>query len=318
MEMREATPEERQQFYNEEWNKKDLPDFILHTLSLREFGFDHDGTGPSHRYNQFMTVEQLASFLQHRAPYAAYTSVAFYEQPTMRKGWLKSELAFDVDAKDLPMKNCGCGKGKVCEKCLEDARQIAISFAEILRSDLDLHEIHFVYSGRGYHVRVMDEAVMTFEQVERAQLVEYVTGSVIPLDVSMALGYSRVFRKCIARVIERLDEREFLQVRGVRKSLAQWLVNEKEKVLAAIRQGRLKELENFEGMGQKTFRQILEFLARVNSEFTDSKVTIDTKRILRLPSSLHSGVSRKCVLVRDIERFSPVDAVPKFIREREC
>jgi DNA primase small subunit len=316
MEMREATPEERRRFYTEEWNKKELPDFILHTLSLREFGFDYDGTGPSHRYNQFMTVEQLASLLRHRAPYAVYTSVAFYEQPTLRKGWLKSELAFDVDAKDLPLKNCGCSRGGVCERCLEEAREVAISFAEVLRSDLDLHDIHYVYSGRGYHVRVTDEVVMALEQAERAQLVEYVTGSVIPTDVTMALGYSRVFRERVAHVMERLDERGLLQIRGMRKPLAQRLLEEKEKVLAAIRRGRLEELESFEGMGPKTFRQLLEFLTRVNSEFTDGKVTIDTKRILRLPSSLHSGVSMKCMLVRDIESFSPEDAIPKFVRER--
>jgi len=85
-------------------------------------------------------------------------------------------------------------------------------------------------------------------------------------------------------------------------------------VLAVVRRGQLRELESFEGMGPKTFRQLLEGLTRLNSEFTDGKVTIDTKRILRLPSSLHSGVSMKCILVRDIEHFSLEHAVPKFMR----
>jgi DNA primase small subunit len=316
MQLRESTPEERRRFYAEEWSKHDLPDFILHTLSLREFGFDLDGSGPSYRYNQFMTVEQLADFLRNRAPYAAYASVALYEQPSMRKGWLKSELVLDVDAKDLPLKACGCSGENICEQCLDEARRVAIQFAETMRSDLDLHNIHFVYSGRGFHIRVTDEAVMAFEQTERAQLVEYITGSVIPADFTMAMGYSRVFRERVARTFESLDEKQLSQVRGLRKSLAMRLVEEKEKVLAAIRRGRLRELEGFEGMGPRTFRQLLEFLARLNSEFTDGKVTIDTKRILRLPSSLHSGVSMKCVLVRDIESFSPEQAVPKFMREQ--
>jgi len=316
VQLQSSTPEERRRFYAEEWNKHDLPDFILHTLSLREFGFDMDGSGPSHRYNQFMTVEQLADFLRNRAPYAAYASVALYEQPSMRKGWLKSELVFDVDAKDLPLKTCGCSGENICEQCLDDARKVAIQFAETMRSDLDLHNIHFIYSGRGFHVRVTDEAVMALEQTERAQLVEYITGSIIPTEVMMAMGYSRVFRERVARTFESLNEQQLSQVQGMRKGLARRLIEGKEKVLAAVHRGRLRELESFEGMGPKTFRQLLEFLTRLNSEFTDGKVTIDTKRILRLPSSLHSGVSMKCTLVRDIENFSIEHAIPKFVHER--
>lgn len=316
MQVRESTPEERHEFYAEEWNKHDLPDSILHTLSLREFGFDLDGSGPSNRYNQFITVEQLADFLRNRAPYAAYASVALYEQPSMRKGWLKSELVFDVDAKDLPLRTCDCSGQNICEHCLDQARMVAIQLAETMRTDLDMRNIYFVYSGRGFHVRVTDEAVMTLEQTERAQLVEYITGSVIPTDVTMVLGYSRIFRDRIARTFERLDEQRLLQVQGMRKALAKKLVEEKEKVLASIRNGRLKDLEGFEGLGPKTFRQLLEFLTRLNLEFTDGKVTIDTKRILRLPSSLHSGVSMRCMVVRDMEHFSPEQAVPKFMREQ--
>ncbi len=316
MEMHEATLEERRQFYSEEWNKRELPDFILHTLSLREFGFDLDGTGPSHRYNQFMTVEQLAEYLQNRAPYSVFASVALYEQPSMRKGWMKSELALDIDAKDLPLKSCGCASGSVCERCIDEARRVAMEFAETMSKDLGLRNINFVYSGRGFHIRVIDDAIMTLEQTERGQIVEYITGGVIPTDVTMALGYSKVFRERLARTFERLGEEHLSKTRGLRKSVVQKLMAEKERVLGVIRGGKLDEISTLGGLGPKTFRQLLEFLVRLNSGFTDGKVTIDTKRILRLPSSLHSGVSMKCVLVRDMERFKLEDAVPKFVRER--
>lgn len=313
MEMRKATPEERKLFYREEWNKREIPDFILHTLSLREFGFDLDGSGPSHRYNQFMTVEQLGDFLRDRAPYSVFASVALYERPSAREGWLKSELALDIDAKDLPLKTCKCSEGNVCELCIEEARRVAMEFAGTLADDLDLRDIHFVYSGRGFHIRVTDEAVMGLEQNERGQIVEYVTGGVIPTDITMALGYSKVFRERIARTFSKLDEERLLKIRGMKKPLAQKLIIEKERALEAIRKGRLDEISDFKGIGEKTFRQLLEFLARTNLEFTDGKVTIDTKRILRLPSSLHSGVCMKCMLVRDIEKFRLEDAVPKFV-----
>jgi DNA primase small subunit len=50
----------------------------------------------------------------------------------------------------------------------------------------------------------------------------------------------------------------------------------------------------------------------------DAKVSIDLKRILRLPSSLHSGVSMKSTLIKNLETFDPFqDAVPKFVYERD-
>lgn len=315
--MREATPEERKLFYKEEWNKREIPDFILHSLSLREFGFDLDGTGPSHRYNQFITVEQLENFMRDRAPYSAFASVALYERPSAREGWLKSELVFDIDAKDLPLKSCGCPPGSVCERCIDDARKVAIEFGETLAGDLDMRNLNFSYSGRGFHIRITDEAIMGLEQNERGQIVEYITGSVVPTDLMMALGYSRVFRERAARTFDALDEEKLLAIKGMKRPLAQRLIFEKERALEAIRKGRFEEISSFEGMGPKTFRSLLDFLTRLNSGFTDGKVTIDTKRILRLPSSLHSGVSMKCMLVRDIEHFQLEDAVPKFVRERE-
>ncbi|MEM3421949.1 MAG: DNA primase catalytic subunit PriS [Candidatus Hadarchaeum sp.] len=313
--MREATPEERRRFYLEEWNKREVPDFILHTISMREFGFDLDGKGPNNRYNQFLTVDQLGDFLRIRAPYSAYASVALYERPSAREGWLKAELALDIDAKDLPLKSCGCPPGSVCERCLDEARQVAKQFAEVLASDLGLRKINFIYSGRGFHIRVNDESVMTLEGNERAQLVDYVTGGVIPSDFTMALGYSKVFRERLERTFSSLRMEDLLEVRGMKRSLAQRLIQEKERAMEMIRKGKLDELSGLEGMGPKTFRNLLEFLTKLNSGFTDGKVTIDTKRILRLPSSLHSGVSMKCMVVQDIDRFKLEEAVPKFLRE---
>ncbi len=315
MEMHQATPEERKMYYEEEWNKREIPDFILHTLSLREFGFDLDGTGPKHRYNQFITLEQLEDFMRSRAPYSAFASVALYERPSSREGWLKSELAMDIDAKDLPLKTCRCQSGKVCDQCIDEARRIAIEFAETLAEDLDLRNIHFVYSGRGFHVRINDESIMGLEQNERCQIVEYVTGSVVPTDTTMALGYSKVFRERVARTFNALNEEKLLNARGMRKSIAHRLMVEKERAIEAIRNGKLETISSFEGIGEKTFRQLLDFLTRTNLGFMDGKVTIDTKRILRVPSSLHSGVSMKCMLVKDIERFRLENAVPKFALE---
>jgi len=266
--MRPATPEERKRFYREEWSRRDLPDFILHTLSLREFGFDLDGSGPSHRYNQFMTPEQLEDFMRFRAPYSAYASVALYEKPRRREGWIKAELVFDIDAKDLPLKPCGCPQGQVCERCIEEAKRVAGEFADVLRGDLGFRNLSFVYSGRGFHVRVFDEAAMLLEQNERAQLVNYITGGVVPSDLTMALGYSKVFRERAAKTLERLDENRLRDVIKSRQ-VFQKLVQFKDQVIAGIRQGKMEDVLNLSGIGVATIERLLEFLERKNSELTD-------------------------------------------------
>lgn len=234
--------------------------------------------------------------------------MALYEHPSQRAGWIKSELAFDVDAKDLPVKPCGCGEGEVCERCLEEARRVVMLFSDVLTSDLGLHDLRFSYSGRGFHLRVLDESVSKLEQNERAQVVSYVTGGVIPTDLSLALGYSKVFREFAARTLERLPEE---RLREVFPRAAAKIQEKKEEVLQALRRGRMEEIRTLGEKGQR----LLEFLARLNSCWVDGKVTVDVKRILRLPSTLHSGVSMKCMYIRDIENFSLDQAVPRFVRE---
>lgn len=314
MMMRKATPEERSRYYREEWNRREVPDFILHTLSLREFGFDMDGSGPSNRYNQFMMLEQLEEFLKNRAPYSAYASVALYEKPSRREGWQKAELVFDIDAKDLPLKPCSCPPGDVCESCIQEAKRIAGDFVDTLKHDLGMRNINHVYSGRGFHIRVTDESVMGLEQSERTQVANYLTGAVVPTRFTLALGYSKVFRERAVRILDKLDEDRLKDVIKAKRVL-QRLLEEKARVVEAVRKGRLDEITSIGGIGEGSLGKLLELIARLNAGLTDGKVTVDTKRILRLPSSLHSGVSMKCMVIKNLDNFRLDDAVPKFVRE---
>ncbi len=314
LEMREAKAEERKAYYSNEWSQKDLPDYLLHTLSLREFGFDHEGEGPNDRYNQFMTITELSDYLKKEHPYAVYSSVALYERPSERKKWLKSELAFDIDAKDLPFKSCDCTGGNVCEICLEEARSVAASFGETLSSDLGLENIHFIYSGRGFHIRVFDDSIMGLDQNGRSQIVEYITGGVIPTDSTLSLGYSRVFRKRALRTLKNIDRKHLLNGKIPKKS-AKRIMEEKKKVMNSMKKGNLESIKEIDGIGKKSFNRLLKLLSQLNREHTDGKVTVDKKRILRVPSSLHSTVSRKCIQINNIDNFSLEETVPQFLEE---
>ncbi|MGZ7119778.1 MAG: DNA primase catalytic subunit PriS, partial [Methanobacterium sp.] len=214
---KQATREERRIYYKEEWDIKQVPDFILDFVENREFGFDHFGRGPNDRYKVFNTPNYLKRFLKSKTPFAAYCSVAFYEKPRRRDGWVKSELVFDVDAKDIPLRTCGCDN--VCEICLDEAKEIVGGISDALKQDLGLRNIHLIYSGRGYHVRVLDEDIMKLDSDVRSEILKYVAGTDLPKDkyddeesiynlehFSIPFGYPKVFTDRVKYAILHITE----------------------------------------------------------------------------------------------------------------
>jgi DNA primase small subunit len=73
-----------------------------------------------------------------------------------------------------------------------------------------------------------------------------------------------------------------------------------------------------QAIGPIRYKRLTKGLAFTNLGLVDAKVSIDLKRILRLPSSLHSMVSMKCTEVKNLNTFDPFqDAVPQFVYERK-
>ena len=284
-----ATIKERRQYYREEWDPKDLPEFISKEIKKREFGFDHNGKGPNDRYKVFRGTESLRKFLRYKAPFAAYISVAFYNNPRRREDWLKAEYIFDVDAKDIPIRSCQCDG--VCEICLGEALEIVNTLIDTLEGDLGLKNIHLIYSGRGYHIRILDKS-FNFEHF------------------SIPIGYSRIFTDKVKFNIQHLVGNEKLD--GINPKLMKDIMASRHH-LEQDNWGLFKS-----EIGPRRYKNLVEAMARVNLATIDAKVTIDLKRILRLPSSLHSKVSMKCMEVKNRETFDPLDkAVPKFVYERK-
>jgi DNA primase small subunit len=316
-----ASPEERKRYYREEWDIKQVPDFIAQSIQEREFGFDHIGRGPNDRYKVFRNPDLLKRFLKVRTPFAAYCSVAFYDKPRRRDKWTKAELVFDVDAKDIPIRTCEC-EG-VCEICLNEAREIVCGIIDTLKEDLGLNNIHIVYSGRGYHVRVLDDDVTHVNSDVRSQIVKYIVGAEVPeneysLDFEkvsyehfvIPFGYPNVFTERVKYSILHLNEHSNLDE-----------VN--KKLLKDVLKNRHLIEDNNWGMfknkiGPIRYKKVVNGIASINMSLVDAKVSIDLKRILRLPSSLHSMVSMKCTEVKNIETFDPFkEAIPKFVYERK-
>ncbi len=319
-----ATLKERRQFYREEWSIKDLPDFIVKELPKREFGFDHIGYGPNDRYKVFKGAQSLKKFLRYKTPFAAYISVAFYNNPKKRQDWKKAEFIFDVDAKDIPIRSCQCDG--VCEICLNESKEIANSLIDDLEGNLGLKNIHLIYSGRGYHIRILDEEIMKEGSQLRAEILKYVAGADIPNTqfsnaaipnksfnfehFSIPIGYPKIFTKKTKYNILHLQGNE--EIEGINKQLMKDIIKNREYI-ENDQWGLFKNK-----IGPRRYKNLTKAMARINLSTIDAKVSIDLKRILRLPSSLHSKVSMKCMEVKNRETFDPLkDAIPKFVFERE-
>lgn len=296
MKFREISEEERRRYYRH-WSVKKVPKFIIKSLKFREFAFDHDGSGPSDRYRSFKNKRKLEKFIKIRAPYAIYSSVAFYEKPHKREGWKGAELVFDIDAKDLPIKKCKCKNA--CEICLEQAKDIVKIINSILRNDFGLEKIHIIYSGRGYHIRVLDKDVLELDSEVRREILKYVVGWDDPgSDVffTIPIGYPKVFTKWMKYIFLNVDENS--KVEGISRY-----------TLRKIRKNREKIKKNEFGKLRIDLKRLIDPIRNINSKLVDTKVTIDVNRILRLPGSVHSKVGAVCTEVNNLDDFNPEECL---------
>lgn len=211
----------------------------------------------------------------------------------------------------MPIRSCNCDD--VCEICLNEALELARLYIDTLKGDLGLKEIHLVYSGRGYHIRVLDQFIMEEESELRGEVLKYVTGADLPTSL-IPLGYSDLFNKRLIRNICHLTGKE--NIDNINLKLLKDTVKNRN-LIKKDQSGNYQWGEFQKKIGPRRYKNLLNGMAGANLAMVDGKVTIDLKRILRLPSSLHSKVSMKCMEVKNPETFDPFKyAVPKFVNER--
>ncbi|MBS7645813.1 MAG: DNA primase small subunit PriS [Candidatus Bathyarchaeia archaeon] len=188
------------------------------SISKREFGFIIFKGRTMVRHRGFKDPGELKRFIIDLTPADAYHSSAYYERPEAgmdEKGWLGSDLIFDIDADhlSLPCKlrhdrwMClGCGKagvgdapescpkcgGKIreeswiCEECLNTAKREVVKLTDFLTDDFGFsqEELHVNFTGhRGYHVHVISDKVSPLGREERKEIVDYVTGTGVDLSL---------------------------------------------------------------------------------------------------------------------------------------
>ncbi|MES2155328.1 MAG: DNA primase catalytic subunit PriS [bacterium] len=206
--------------------------------------------------------------------------------------------------------------------------------------------------GRGYHAHVIEERLMQLDSKARREIVDYITGKVPTEkgtekpDLSLFITETTVAADSFAGRTKKLTQERMAPAGTpgwpgrLTRTLAQTL---RTHVLDAEKKDAKRWLTSMDGIGEGGATKFIErfdekSLARIEQGFvdqgpvirricyhvlqqatipmakgeTDEPVTADTKRLIRLPGSLHGKSGLKVVTLRrdDLDAFEPLrDAV---------
>ncbi len=300
-------------------------------LEQREWGFVLFNPGATEmrmrRHVGFLGRDELFEYLKNVVPQHTYYSTAYYEKPdagTMgEKGWCGADLIFDLDADHIVRGAYDLMLARVKE---ETEKLLAILLDEF---GMDPKTIELVFSGgRGYHVHVRDLAFRGWGSAERRELIDYICG--IGIDPAVMLtgkniktpGWPSRYRDALleyVRWVGSLPEPEAMAhltgLEGIGKESAVTFLKNREEILTGIeRHPSPAILKTSRVLSVVTAQQEGEFRKRLlaRAALADEPVTTDTKRLIRLPTSLHggSGMRVQPLELRSLHEFDPLtDAV---------
>jgi DNA primase small subunit len=181
-------------------------------MTEREYGFLLFRERIMVRHKAFRDFKTFTASLLSLVPSDVYYSTAYYRRPDLemdQKGWLGSDVVFDVDADhiDTPCKDTHdmwtcpkckesrrgkkpvrcpkCGYEKIeekawlCDRCLIAAKEEVLKLIEFLAEDFGIksQEMHLFFSGhRGYHLHLISDKLKALDDVQRKEIVDYVMG----------------------------------------------------------------------------------------------------------------------------------------------
>ncbi|RLI92372.1 MAG: hypothetical protein DRO65_00010 [Candidatus Altiarchaeales archaeon] len=229
---------------------------------------------------------------------------------------------------------CGSSRIKkvtwVCEKCLDVAREHALRLIDILISDFGFssNEIEIVFSGhRGYHIHVQNKDILELGQDGRREILDYVRGEGIDFrflpgfniprkgskSISASIdsrGWPGRIMRSLYNIILNLNENNFHEIlsREIERDDLEYILENRSFFLEEL-ENPDKGYVNLLKLRRKTLLALLESAVDFSKVIVDEKVTIDTKRLIRLPGSLHgkTGMAVRKILLSDLENKSPVD-----------
>ena len=316
-------------YYFNHYSQLEVDEFI----NEHEFGF-RLFDGKIHRHLAFNGKKELYAYIIKFSPSDIFYSSARYQNPEAeidQKGWIGSDLIFDIDGKDLHLdcaqshnltlcKDCrfiSKGIDSVCESCNSIRLQIidipckrcikslngeVKKLIEILCDDfgIDKDFILVYFSGNnGYHIHVTDNNFYGASGKKRNAIVQYL----------MCKGYmieNLGIRKNTEGVFVPMHNK-ILYYQGWRKRIL-------DSIHLPIQNHRLddKFVKKYISMRDANSNNIHDIISNHILDLSakiDPNVTLDIHRIFRLSGSISSKSGLIKALCKDLDSFDPsVDA----------
>ncbi len=296
----------------------------------REFGFGNFETKIAKRHIAFNNKESLKRYIVANAPAFVSASSALYENPSGRpmenKGWLGSELVFDLDATDLHL-SCQARHGHswVCENCLHEVKKEVFKLIEdFLIPDFGFSEkeLRINFSGnRGYHVHVKAENVMELDGNARKEISDYISGQGINIERFFPTMDKKAMRlegpkpndlgwggRMARGMVNALNAGvESLVALGIDRPLARKLYRNKASVMLGITTGNWDKVS----IPKKAefWTNVIAGMTVKQSDSIDKNVTNDPHHLLRAAGTLHGDTALASKMVGSLgalETFDPM------------
>lgn len=300
-------------------------------IEQREWGFLFFDPAPDvrmRRHMAFSTREEAEEYLRTMVPAHVYFSTAYYAMPAapamQEKIWAGADLIFDLDADHIV-------RGPY-QMMLDRVKEETEKLLKMLTAELGIapETIQVAFSGgRGYHIHVRDNAIREWGSVERRELIDYACG--IGIDPTVMLGrgvrgmpgWRQRYRRALAALL--------------REYAAHGKAEAVERLTALERVGKQRAAEFYEGLDTLIGRiedpgeeigmanPVLRALVaqadgplvpylKEEAALADEPVTTDTKRLIRLPGSLHGGSGLRVtpLSLAELHAFDPLDDAVVF------
>jgi len=301
------------------------------------------GGAPPLRHKSFSGVEQVRSFLSERAMHSVFYSTAYWKRPFEMKMadklWQGADLIFDLDGDHLPGVT-----DKDFPGMLEVIHEQAWSlWNDFLEPEFGFKEEHLqvTFSGhRGFHLHYRDPSLFHLDSEARRELVSHIRGEGVDVKGGLARyhddgaqGWTRRIRNGMDDMIQTLrgisnkDSSSSEDLKRLEAGLQSLLDREgqtSQRTAESIR--KLADVVNHQDRVQRLKAGRFELLGKYQSLFlnllksdtsvvlgsageTDEVVTIDVRRQIRWPTSLH-GKSGMRVSEFPLSRLDPDGSNP--------
>ena len=307
-------------------------------IKTREWMFIPFGGAPPLRHKSFSDVGQVQSFLSQRAMHSCFYSTAYWRRPyelkMADKLWQGADLIFDLDGDHLP----GVTDRDFPGMLAVIQEQAWSLWNDFLEPEFGFSEEHLqvTFSGhRGFHLHYRDPRLFHLDSEARRELVSHIRGEGVDVQGGLARyhdheakGWTQRIRQGMDSMIQTLQgihrgvensNMELRRLEAALQSLQDREGNTSQRSSAAIK--RLAELMDHESRVQRLKEGKFELLGNYQALFlnllkadasvvlgsageTDEVVTIDVRRQIRWPTSLH-GKSGMRVTEFPLSRLDP-------------